>query len=780
MSIYLKKFLMEDLNAKHNSRTKGYSIKINDREFKFKSIDEIVEKIIGSKTKFANNVNWQNHKLTYNDDYQKWDNNLPEDIKKALINIMTAKTISSKQFNSEAGTVFDSYSKTVTQLPTMGFNLVDKKILKNIRYCKEDNSIYVLKNNRLRLIGQLPQVQKDPSINELCNVIQENIGIEFNEGVPVTIDWYIKECISRINFQKQHLIDECQLLQDSGTEWEAIQIEIGEDVIFKPSKYNSGNYVNSLELAVDNFCFENFWEMVPGSLFSSKIIEIKSLYTDYPAVSPNGEQYKIKVWNNFFYNMVRSGEALTEFRYLKNIFSEFVTYIKDDPYFRLEEMPRTYSASEKEVGLFNYSMENLKNNICKDSYKTIEECKNIMLFKSWMNPSEFKFAMAWAYAAIHPVTIPSNIALLLWTGGGTGKSSFVAMIKEAMKMATNAKDSEIYFEIKGNKFDEDPRNWIPDGELGVEKAALINIDEATTDSINLYKNFSGSAAGNKLNIRKNYENARSVDIYGKFIFTTNQQLSLSSDDGSLLRRVAIISHGEIRNVIGTDKILSNREIVEEYRKQIPMLMKIGKECYEQIIAEGFSSIDEYAMKVNDINKNLKESTSTCNNIDYYRILWSKLEENTNYKDAKTNKGCYKLQGGALKTFYVQICDENGSDMKYYSSFRKFIIERQELFVEKNVCKAARGYILNKDKQIHQFKKGCNAVYHLYPLKDEYKMVIDEDDDEETSDDIVNRLDEDLEYDENGEIKVDVDYTNRPYEDVVKDIIDPMLECNLWK
>lgn len=778
MSIYLKKFLMEDLNAKHNSRTKGYSIKINNGEFKSKSIDEIVEKIVGSKAKFANNVNWQNHKLTYNDDYEKWDNNLSEDIKKALINIMTAKTMAAKKFNSEAGTVFDSYSKTVTQLPTMGFNLVDKKILKNIRYCKEDNSIYVLKNNRLRLIGQLPQVQKDPSINELCNIIQKNIGIEFNEGVPVTIDWYIKECISRINFQKQHLIDECQLLQDSGTEWEAIQIEIGENVIFRPSKYNSGNYVNSLELAVDNFCFENFWEMVPGSLFSSKIIEIKSLYTDYPAVSANGEQYKIKVWNNFFYNMVRSGEALTELRYLKNIFSEFVTYIKDDPYFRLEEMPRTYSDSEKEVGLFNYSMENLKNNICKNSYKTIEECKNIMLFKSWMNPSEFKFAMAWAYAAIHPVTIPSNIALLLWTGGGTGKSSFVAMIKEAMKMVTNAKDSEIYFEIKGNKFDEDPRNWIPDGELGVEKAALINIDEATTDSINLYKNFSGSASGNKLNIRRNYENARSVDIYGKFIFTTNQQLSLSSDDGSLLRRVAIISHGEIRNVIGTDKILSNREIVEEYRKQIPMLMKIGKECYEQIIAEGFSSIDEYAMKVNDINKNLKESTSTCNNIDYYRILWTKLEENTNYKDAKTNKGCYKLQGGALKNFYVQICEENGSDMKYYSSFRKFIIERQELFVEKNVCKAAKGYILNKDKQIHEFKKGCNAVYHLYPLKDEYKMVIE--DDEETVDNNVNRLDEDLEYDENGEIKEDVDYTNRPYEDVVKDIIDPMLECNLWK
>ena len=93
MSIYLKKFLMEDLNAKHNSRTKGYSIKINGVEFKSKSIDEIVEKIIGSKTKFANNINWQNHKLTYNDDYEKWDNNLSEDIKKALTNIMTASIL---------------------------------------------------------------------------------------------------------------------------------------------------------------------------------------------------------------------------------------------------------------------------------------------------------------------------------------------------------------------------------------------------------------------------------------------------------------------------------------------------------------------------------------------------------------------------------------------------------------------------------------------------------------------------------------------------------------
>ena len=775
----LNEFLKETVKLRHKGKTQ-FAITIDGKDIFKKEQKDIAKEIVANASCFKNDNHWLEFKRQYGSDLETWLNNLQENILKVMPKVLAGKSEVIKKLNeNSAGSIRNSYYKRTEEIPPVPFNNIDKDILWNVRYCKADDSIYVKNGENLTLIGTLSSVAKDPSLQGLCKIIQKNISMRWNEGCDFSLAEYIKKICDEITFTKRFIMNSVTESKDIGEIWKEIKIELDGDKIFIPSKYNNGEYENALEDAADLFCIELFWEYLPASLFASRMVELNQKYTNYEMSNPDGKVYKIVKWDYFTCNMVRSGEALTELRYLKNIFSEFVTYIKDDPYFRLEEMPRTYSDSEKEVGLFNYSMENLKNNICKNSYKTIEECKNIMLFKSWMNPSEFKFAMAWAYAAIHPVTIPSNIALLLWTGGGTGKSSFVAMIKEAMKMVTNAKDSEIYFEIKGNKFDEDPRNWIPDGELGVEKAALINIDEATTDSINLYKNFSGSAAGNKLNIRKNYENARSVDIYGKFIFTTNQQLSLSSDDGSLLRRVAIISHGEIRNVIGTDKILSNKEIVEEYRKQVPMLMKIGKECYEQIIAEGFSSIDEYATKVTEINKNLKESTSTSSNLDYYRILWSKLEENTKYREAKHKKGCYRLQGGALKSLYIEICEETGSDMKYYSSFRKFIIERQELFVEKNVCKQAIGNILNKDKQIHQFKNGCCGVYHLFPLKDEYKMVI-EDDDEETVDDNVNRLDEDLEYDENGEIKVDVDYTNRQYEDVVKDIIDPMLECNLWK
>ena len=777
MSIYLKKFLMEDLNAKHNTRTKGYSISINGSEFKSKSLDEIVEKIIGSKTKFANNVNWQNHKLIYNDDYEKWDNNLSEDIKKALINIMTAKTNAAKNFNiNESGSAFDSFSKNVTELPTIGFNIIDKKILKNLRYCKEDNSIYIIKNNRLKLIGSLPLVQRDPSINGFCKFIKQSIGMEFNEGVDASIDWYIKECISGINVMKQHLIDESQLLQDSGSDWNSIKIELSDDVIFKPSKYNNGNYNNSLESAVDSFCLEKFWEVVPGTLFSSRIIELKTRYTTYESISENGQTYKVTVWNNFFYNVVKSGEALTEARYLKNILTEYLSEIKDDEMFLIHEVPRTYSDSKEEIGLFNYSMDNFKNNIQKGSYKTVEECTNIMLFKSWMNEDEFRFAMAWAYAALHPVTIPSNIALLLWTGGGTGKSSFVAMIKEAIIMCSNSSEDDIYFEIKGDKFDEDQRNWVPEGEVGLSKAALVNVDEATTKSIELYKNFSGSAAGNKLATRRNYENTIISKIHGKFIFTTNKGLQLTSDDGSLLRRIAIIKHNEINNVIGNKKILTNEKVVEEYKKQIPMLIKIGKDCYNEIIDMGYSSIDEYAMKREAIAKNLKESTSSEENLRIYNDLWDYLVEN--YKSYIQKDGSFRLRGDALKSRYDLICRQHASP-DYWASFKKFIVEKIEYFTNQNGKKQSRNYLYLNDNNITFSERNSNSIWYIYPVKEQYHNK-SEDDDEENVDDIVNRLDEDLEYDENGEIKVDVDYTNRPYEDVVKDIIDPMLECNLWK
>ena len=83
-----------------------------------------------------------------------------------------------------------------------------------------------------------------------------------------------------------------------------------------------------------------------------------------------------------------------------------------------------------------------------------------------------------------------------------------------------------------------------------------------------------------------------------------------------------------------------------------------------------------------------------------------------------------------------------------------------MFVEKNSCKAAKGHILNKDLQIHDFKNGCNAIYHLFPLKSEYTLTIEDED----------------EYDEDIEKKEPdmIDYTKRSYEDLENEEINPRI------
>jgi hypothetical protein len=755
----LQLFLKETVSLRHKGKTQ-FAITINGEPFSSKNQKDLVEKIIANSDIFKNDSHWAEFKRQYGTDFETWHNDLKENTLKAFAKVLTGKSAVIKKIDqNEAGSIRNSIYKRIEELPSIPFNEIDKDILCNIRYCTADDSIYVKNNDRLSLIGPLSAVSKDPSLKGLCRIIQNNIALYFNEGCKFELGEYVNKICSDITFTKKFIMNNVTNLRDNGEDWKDIKIELDNGLYFIPSNYGNGSHENALEDAADIFCIDLFWKYLPNSLFSSRIVELKHKLSSIEMVDASGKPYKVVQWDYFKWDMVRSGEALTEYRYLKNIFNEFVTYIKDDPFFKIDKMPRTYSDSNNEIGLFNYSKEHLQNNLVKGSYKTVEECKNIMLFKSWMNDAEFKFTMAWAYAAIHPVSIPSNIALLLWTGGGTGKSSFVAIIKEAIKMATNANDNEIYFEIKGNKFDADERNWVPDCEIGIDKAALINIDEATTESINLYKNFSGSAAGNKLNYRKNYENAKSIDIYGKFIFTTNRGLELTSDDGSLQRRIAIIKHRESNNIIGTENILSNKDIVDEYRRQVPMLLKVGKQCYDEIISEGYSSIDEYAMKIEDIAKNLKESTSTEKNVNLYNFVWEYLVNN--HKNELKEDGSFRLRGDALHKIYTDICRHHAEDPKYFNGgFCRFIKDKIELFENQNAKKQCRKFLYVTDNgQIATSDKNCGSIWILYPLKKKYQI----------------EYNSSIESEEDVEKEPEIlDYTNRSCQDVVDEIIDPMI------
>ena len=713
----LIRFMQEDLKLRHSKRSNKITVEINGLPKQCRDVDEVANLICGNTNIYKNNSNWQMFKAEVQGSLGEGEDffeKLPGIIRVSITALLSAKTAAAVRVSGNVeASAFSSFVKELSELPKNGFNAIDRTIMKRFGYCPADTCIYIRKNGRLTLIGKLESLKRDPTQPEICQAVKEEIGAEWNEGVPMKIDEYVAMCLDSVTELRHRIIAGVRAQIDGGKSFEEAEVETDFGK-FVPAKMSYSDDLNALENAAHNFCIDVLWRNVPCSLFTSKFIVLKAVFNTYELSNPDGAPRKVNEFAKYTYDVVRSGSALTAAAYLGNVFNTYEEELKCDDAFIIRDVPRTYADGDGEA-LFRYDEACLKESLKEiGCYMKLEDCQNLSLLKSWMSEDEFRLAMAWAYAAVHPCTVKSNIALLLWTGGGTGKSSFVAMVKYAMMLASGGREEDLYFEIKGDKFIKDDRNWMPDGQIGLPKAALINIDEATTECIETYKNFSGSADKNRLSMRLNYENAVDYDVKGKFIFTTNKGLQLTSDDGSLLRRVAVIKHQGVQNVIGAQP-KTNEEIVLEYKRQIPVMLALGKRALAEISGLGYDSLDAYAMKCTEINKNLRESTSASANTEAYAQIWAKLEEGMGRY--KQSDGSFRLRGNALKKLYEQVCIENGEDFKWFGNFKRFILEHPAMFARECVKKQARGFI-SWDADREEFNLvdyNGHCIYCLYPL-----------------------------------------------------------------
>ena len=730
----LIRFMQEDLKLRHSKRSNKITVEINGLPKQCRDVDEVANLICGNTNIYKNNSNWQMFKAEVQSNLGEGEDffeKLPGIIRVSITALLSAKTTAASRFSGNVeASAFSSFVKELSELPKNGFSAIDRTIMKRFRYCPADTCVYLKKKNGgLSLIGKFESLKRDPTQAGICKAVKEEIGAEWNEGVPMKIDEYVAMCLDSVTELRHRIIAGVKAQIDGGKSFEEAEVETDFGK-FIPGKMSYSDDLNALENAAHNFCIEVLWRNAPCSLFTSKLIALKAVFNTYELSNPDGAPRKVNEFAKYTYDVVRSGSALTEAAYLGNIFSIYAAELKDDDAFMIRDAPRTYSDGDGEA-LFRYDGACLKESLKEvGCYTKLEDCQNLSLLKSWMSEDEFRLAMAWAYAAVHPCTVKSNIALLLWTGGGTGKSSFVAMVKYAMMLASGGREEDLYFEIKGDKFTKDDRNWMPDGQIGLPKAALVNIDEATTECIETYKNFSGSADKNRLSLRLNYENAVDYDVKGKFIFTTNKGLQLTSDDGSLLRRVAVIKHQGVQNVIGAQP-KTNEEIVLEYKRQIPVMLALGKRALAEISELGYDSLDAYAMKCAEINKNLRESTSASANTEAYAQIWSRLEEGMGRY--KCSDGSFRLRGNALKKLYEQVCAENGEDFKWFGNFKRFILEHPAMFTRECVKKQARRFI-SWDADQEEFNlvdHNGHCIYCLYPLiaqeqhKEESEELFDE-------------------------------------------------------
>ena len=181
MNANLRKFLSSDLQLKH-TRGGRFSLTFGGKTELFKTIDDIKIFIAGQTPRWKGLAAWEAFKADegFATDPEGFMERLEGLLFDEIADLMTKKTEKMMSMGS-GGSSFDSFAKAVTEPPIIGFNTVDKQILQRLRYCKADDSIYLKTKHGLKLIGTLGLVQRDPTLNGLCEATRETLGLLFNE-----------------------------------------------------------------------------------------------------------------------------------------------------------------------------------------------------------------------------------------------------------------------------------------------------------------------------------------------------------------------------------------------------------------------------------------------------------------------------------------------------------------------------------------------------------------------------------------------------------------------
>lgn len=185
MNIKLTTFLTDDLRLRHSKRSNKMTVTIDGQDYAAKTVSELVSIIDGHKTAFKSNASWQDFKSSASSELSDADafyDKLPEILQEHITYILSNKSAASMKLEAKAeASAFNSFVKDLAEMPKIGFNSIDKAILSRFRYCASDACIYIKRDGKLKLIGKLESLKKDPTAAGLCAVVKEEIGRQWNE-----------------------------------------------------------------------------------------------------------------------------------------------------------------------------------------------------------------------------------------------------------------------------------------------------------------------------------------------------------------------------------------------------------------------------------------------------------------------------------------------------------------------------------------------------------------------------------------------------------------------
>lgn len=578
--------------------------------------------------------------------------------------------------------------------PSSTLNDADMEILEGLCFCPKEQNFWYRDRNNYRRIGNSEELSDRHStgiqiLNGLINDhLTEKYGAQFDfwnmlyeRADRATDDYFRIESEMNEALRKKMPLEGIMIQ----TFWMKKPMELKEFLKI-PNSPLPFDYTGRLHSA-----------MVKGIINYG----IPAAAVNYAMISLNYEQ--VEEWF-YRYNVSPAGQSKEKKSmtyYLSKLFEDPAQLIARIP--KLKVIPRTISDTDGIPSNFHI-IENWQDKL-KDQFAG-SECKMLKVFLSPYSLVEKIAIMGWAYTVFH-TSLNELIGFLFMTGGGTFKTNyFTKMLEKILDLMYRPSYPIVHKMIKDY--------WIKDPALkenadgtGISTAALVVNDEATEKALDEYKGMSGGSADTGMPYQKRVmrSNPYQINIFGTWLFTTNNEFSIKDNTGAFDRRLFMIKHMDVKNLTPP---YTRGEYNEMMNREIKAFYELAKKCYEKAVEESGSFIN-YVSSKDVFTRNLKEAYNELDKTKLYIEFFNDFYDRN--PNNRREDGSIFIKPADLRTSVETMSKSYGINndgmMKWIKTTEKTIKPNKNKF---------------------SAKKNQGSFWLLYPLKDEFiNEVVDDDD-----------------------------------------------------
>lgn len=381
------------------------------------------------------------------------------------------------------------------------------------------------------------------------------------------------------------------------TELMKLEIQVAHDADGNPVKQTFGEYVglpvgqlpDNIDNAISLVVYKFINTRLPASPFYGKLT-LKKYYN----IFHDDDGKERPVFQGF---VARSGDgtALTAQSYFENVLDNYLGDLG-----RIDDRPVSVS-NDNDVPAFGvFNQKQWDEDEEKYGYLTYATSELVKTFLDPMDKDQRRFVCAWLYAVFFHLN--AIISILHQDKGGTLKTTIKQILRE---MIRHYYDADITFILKLDQLCDKQFLYDSKRMLSIADALFVDYDEPPTKGI-FWEEVKAKTGGAKVDIpiKELYANPYTITGSPLFYIGSNKTCFLP-DKGAFKRRLACIitTANETWKKIPLDHLDRLNNDIEYQKPEFHLLMKLGKEAYEQIKSE-YGSLAEASVRMPSIASQL--------------------------------------------------------------------------------------------------------------------------------------------------------------------------------